>query len=648
MNKVLAALIAGLFAVGVFAQVPAPKAAASASMAAPAAAAPKMETKAEAKASNRQRKRKTTKSAKAKDVAAGPALTLPAMPAMPGTPSAVATPAAAAPTQKPDARPLDSTSAATTPAAKPELNVAPGKSATATTDAAKTDRAETARADALKAEPAAADAGKATPDTPVTPAAPAKSDAKDSATASATDAAAPAVERAPATRPRAAPPRVVAPAPPPEPGFIDTLMKYGLWMAGALLALLLAFAGYLGLGAWRRRKQANEEAAETYQRFEPSVDSDAQTQTVAVATPAIETPTTTAVASPATPAAPASLTVATVTDLVDPVDEAKVYVNYGQFEQAEKVLRDAMSKEPGREAIQMALLELLAKRGNKDGFNQIAARLHKETGGVGDNWKRAAVLGYEMDPTHLLYSPPSAAARAEATLDIGQILAMKKAGLDPVAPPVAPLSEFNIELPPEDTPAGKNVVDASAAEPNLGLDFKVELPAAPATQLPDATVAPAPAYDALIEFVPVSVPAPTPTAITNDVMLAFTGMPPAPPATQIAVPVTAQPKDDQGLEFKIEPTVTEAQAASGVADPVTEAKVVEDVVERELLRSTKMRQVEPVRDEHWHDVQQKFDLVRAYQEMGDKEGVKEVLAEIEGEGDAEQKAEAQNIAQSIE
>ena len=31
------------------------------------------------------------------------------------------------------------------------------------------------------------------------------------------------------------------------------------------------------------------------------------------------------------------------------------------------------------------------------------------------------------------------------------------------------------------------------------------------------------------------------------------------------------------------------------------------------------------RDDHWYDVQTKFDLAKAYQEMGDKDGAREIL-----------------------
>ena len=54
------------------------------------------------------------------------------------------------------------------------------------------------------------------------------------------------------------------------------------------------------------------------------------------------------------------------------------------------------------------------------------------------------------------------------------------------------------------------------------------------------------------------------------------------------------------------------------------------------------------KDDHWYDVQTKFDLAKAYQEMGDKDGAREILREVLQEGDAEQKIAAQSVLTSLE
>jgi pilus assembly protein FimV len=53
------------------------------------------------------------------------------------------------------------------------------------------------------------------------------------------------------------------------------------------------------------------------------------------------------------------------------------------------------------------------------------------------------------------------------------------------------------------------------------------------------------------------------------------------------------------------------------------------------------------KDDKWYDVQTKFDLAKAYQEMGDKEGAREILREVIAEGDAEQKAAAHKVLETL-
>ena len=53
------------------------------------------------------------------------------------------------------------------------------------------------------------------------------------------------------------------------------------------------------------------------------------------------------------------------------------------------------------------------------------------------------------------------------------------------------------------------------------------------------------------------------------------------------------------------------------------------------------------KDDHWYDVQTKFDLAKAYQEMGDKEGAREILQEVIAEGDSDQQAAAQRVLESL-
>ncbi|HTE15508.1 MAG TPA: FimV/HubP family polar landmark protein, partial [Burkholderiales bacterium] len=126
-----------------------------------------------------------------------------------------------------------------------------------------------------------------------------------------------------------------------------------------------------------------------------------------------------------------------------------------------------------------------------------------------------------------------------------------------------------------------------------------------------------------IELPPASAPA-APVAPVSGNMLEFNlDVPPASEPAP-AKPASATKADDGGLDFKVDFSNINLNLDDAPAAPAAGAK-----------------------DAHWEDVQQKFDLARAYQEMGDKEGAMEILHEVEREGDATQKTEAQKMLQSL-
>ena len=53
------------------------------------------------------------------------------------------------------------------------------------------------------------------------------------------------------------------------------------------------------------------------------------------------------------------------------------------------------------------------------------------------------------------------------------------------------------------------------------------------------------------------------------------------------------------------------------------------------------------KDDNWQDVATKLDLAKAYHEMGDASGAREILEEVMREGDAEQRGTAQAIFEQL-
>jgi pilus assembly protein FimV len=53
------------------------------------------------------------------------------------------------------------------------------------------------------------------------------------------------------------------------------------------------------------------------------------------------------------------------------------------------------------------------------------------------------------------------------------------------------------------------------------------------------------------------------------------------------------------------------------------------------------------KDEQWHEVATKLDLAKAYQEMGDADGAREILEEVVRDGDPSQRNSAEKLMQQI-
>ncbi|MGA7477764.1 MAG: FimV/HubP family polar landmark protein [Azonexus sp.] len=100
------------------------------------------------------------------------------------------------------------------------------------------------------------------------------------------------------------------------------------------------------------------------------------------------------------------------TDEVDPVAEADVYMAYGRDAQAEEILIEALRKDPHRTAIHVKLLEIYSNRKSVKQFDTLASELYAQTGGVGDEWEKAAALGTALDPENPLYTAGRGASAA--------------------------------------------------------------------------------------------------------------------------------------------------------------------------------------------------------------------------------------------
>ncbi|WP_346768172.1 FimV/HubP family polar landmark protein [Janthinobacterium lividum] len=331
----------------------------------------------------------------------------------------------------------------------------------------------------------------------------------------------------------------------------------------------------------------------------------------------------------------------------DPVAEADVYIAYGRDGQAEDILKEALRIHPERHAARLKLLEIYSARNDVRAFEDQASELYSLTRGQGEEWPQAAALGLALDPTNPLYGDTEDDAVVSLSKAAGNDVHGQSMDLpdEPAAPladlaPAEPVSSVtardarepldfdldSLDFEPVSTtdpivmpgPDSKPVSAAQDAQYDASMDFGLDLepPAGPVngvgaglTPLPDPLkdidlahfdldepVAPASA--------PVTAAEPSLDSLFDDAQT---------PATLPEAIPPAQEFDLSGIDLDLNDGKT---ASAGVDDPLSAIHMEMDT---------------------------KLDLAIAYQEIGDKEGARELIDEVIKGGSEEQVAKANTM-----
>jgi pilus assembly protein FimV len=293
---------------------------------------------------------------------------------------------------------------------------------------------------------------------------------------------------------------------------------------------------------------------------------------------------------------------------VDPIAEADVYMAYGRDAQAEEILKEALQKDSSRVAVQAKLLEIYAHRKDTQAFEQTALKLKNLTKGAGPEWDKAAALGRSIDPGNGLYggsspSAPSAPAAAAAS---------------------APVLDFDLGASSRTT--GAATPDISLDEPvkdtsTTGLDL--DLGATQTQKLPVA------ADDTVIAG------GGEKSGGGLDFNLDLGSEEPKP---QPAKPSARSSPETSGLDFDLNLDLDKSDAPKADA-----AKVDLSEISLDLDNVPGDATAKGSTDPKWQEVATKLDLAKAYEEMGDKDGARELLKEVMKDGDSAQKGSAEQL-----
>jgi pilus assembly protein FimV len=377
-------------------------------------------------------------------------------------------------------------------------------------------------------------------------------------------------------------------------------------------------------------------------------------------------------------------------DTADPLAEADFHMAYGLYDQAVDLVRMALQNSPDRTDLKLKLAEIHFVAGDTNQFLKMARDLRKSLGSGGD-WDRIVIMGRQLAPDEPLFAGAVQDAGVDLSLEGGDNLVdldLLSApdgdeGLDIDLGKVAAASadndvtgentalEFNLdegpagfsttqeitgrespgtvemptlELPTSETPTietpalrlgnqaarerAAGISTDSTAEmaiDDLGLDL------GDLDNLPDTDDATAIATGAHEEVTQIAQRYEKTEVLPRDAMNDDDGTALMPGgdagATSILPPV-----DFGEIDLDLGAATDEADSS-----PTT----------RDTLKTEQMPQLSQLEPVTMSEVGTKLDLARAYMDMGDPDGARNILQEVLAEGSASQKQEARRLIDTL-
>ncbi|TRO40071.1 peptigoglycan-binding protein LysM [Pseudomonas sp. ALS1131] len=572
-----------------------------------------------------------------------------------------------------------------------DLSAAPVAEEGATAQAPVTEPASQAPAAQPEAAPPAAEAATP-PASPPEEAAPDYNYSEEPA-ASVEDSAAaneqPAEEPAAAVEPAApakpaedAKPAAPSPAPAPAPApqsFIDDLMAnpmtLGLAGGGALLLLLVALMALSRRNAMKEAELQDELADDLSQDQAFASDLDMPEDSLAglddepVATPVAGEERVTAQTG-------------------DALGEADIYIAYGRFNQAAELLQNAINDEPHRSDLRLKLMEVYAELGDREGF----ARQDNELREIGGATAEAEQLKSKY-PAIAAFAGAGVVAAAASAEDDVDAFSLDDLSLDePVAEaPVAASGDlddaFDLSLDDLEADLENDLQSAKADEAPLSLDDELDFglidePAAPTAAADDdldfdlalgddKVELSQPADDLSAFSLDLDEPAAASSDETDEFLLSLDDdtplSQPADDLSGLSLDLSEEtPAADLDLPADFDLSLEDEAPVQPAVEPDSFAAQLDEVTAEldQLSNGFDEPQAAPLAsadslssdldgDDDFDflsgtdETATKLDLARAYIDMGDTEGARDILDEVVAEGNDAQQQEAREMISKL-
>jgi pilus assembly protein FimV len=372
-------------------------------------------------------------------------------------------------------------------------------------------------------------------------------------------------------------------------------------------------------------------------------------------------------------------------DQADPLAEADFHMAYGLYDQAVDLVRMALQKEPQRHDLKLKLAEIHFVAGDTAQFLAVARDLKKELGS-GPDWDRIVIMGRQLAPDEPMFAGAVQDAGVDLSLEGGDNMV----DLDLLS---APEGDEGLDLDLGKVAAAS---DAEATGENTALEF----------DLGDGSMSLGTTQDiggreggGTVEMPTLEIPtSETPTVETPALKAGQAARDRMQPATTDSTAEMAI--DDLGLDLgNLDnlPDIDDATAiATGMHDDMTQiahrsdatAIVPRDTADdatalmprdagatavlpqvdfgeidldigeatdtpdesptvRDTLKTEQMSQLSQLEPVTMSEVGTKLDLARAYMDMGDPDGARNILQEVLAEGSASQKQEARRLIDTL-
>lgn len=385
-------------------------------------------------------------------------------------------------------------------------------------------------------------------------------------------------------------------------GLIEGLSQNSLLLPGLGVAALAA-----GLGFWMLRRRRREDDG-----FSDSISADEFSANSLFGTTGGQSVDTMTGASTQI----TTISESTPTE-VDPIAEAEVYIAYGRETQAEEILREALKRQPERQAIRLKLLEIYSGRKDTVAFGQMAREMHDMTGGLNEEWSKVVQMGAALDPDNALYGDGTAdlAAPSPVASPAADVGGMAAAGAAAVAAGVAGMAAA---AEPQHVEPEAPAVSSPSMDEGLAFDGGYNKPAAEAESKPVQTF----------------------QSTRSGPLSAMPGV--ELPSLDLDAPLDLDEGPSTVTDLNIDTTITESldmgHASGGEGDGL-------GAIGLDLSPSTISGPItmSGAASSQWQEMASKLDLASAYIEIGDKEGARELLEEVINGGDAAQQQRAREL-----